>query len=239
MSITLSGLIGNTYQGAQGIQGIQGGGGSGTQGVQGIQGVGNAGAQGIQGLQGSGTNGSQGVQGLQGLTGSGTQGTQGLQGSGTNGSQGVQGLQGPSGGGGGGGGITSTDDTSTNASFYPVMVNGAGTTSNVIVTTTKLYFNPSTGNMSATQFNTLSDARVKNNIQIIDDPFMILDSISGYKFTFADTGIPSVGVLAQQVEKVLPELVATNPNGDKTVSYSGIIGVLVEAVKELKVKIEK
>ena len=209
MSITLSSLIGNTYQGAQGIQGIQGGGGSGTQGVQGIQGVGNA----------------------------GTQGTQGLQGSGTNGSQGVQGLQGPQ--GGGAAGITTTDDTSTNASFYPVMVNAAGTTTNVVVTTTKLYFNPSTGNMSATQFNTLSDARVKNNIEIINDPFMILDGISGYKFTFADTGIPSVGVLAQQVEKVLPELVATNPNGDKTVSYSGIIGVLVEAVKELKVKIEK
>ena len=195
MSITLSSLIGNTYQGAQGIQGIQG----------------------------SGTNG--------------TQGTQGIQGSGTNGSQGVQGLQGPQ--GGGAAGITTTDDTSTNASFYPVMVNAAGTTTNVVVTTTKLYFNPSTGNMSATQFNTLSDARVKNNIEIINDPFMILDGISGYKFTFADTGIPSVGVLAQQVEKVLPELVATNPNGDKTVSYSGIIGVLVEAVKELKVKIEK
>ena len=193
MSITLSSLIGNTYQGAQGIQG----------------------------LQGSGSNGAQG--------------TQGIQGAGTNGAQGLQGLQGPS--GGGGGGITSTDDTSTNASFYPVMVNAAGTTSNIVVTTTKLYFNPSTGNMSATQFNTLSDARVKTNIEVINDPFAILDNISGYKFNFIDTGMPSVGVLAQQVEQVLPELVATNPNGDKTVSYNGIIGVLVEAVKELKVKI--
>lgn len=194
MSITLSSLIGNTYQGAQGIQG----------------------------LQGSGSNGAQG--------------TQGIQGAGTNGAQGLQGLQGPS--GGGAAGITSTDDTSTNASFYPVMVNAAGTTSNIVVTTTKLYFNPSTGNMSATQFNTLSDARVKTNIEVINDPFSILDNISGYKFNFIDTGMPSVGVLAQQVEQVLPELVATNPNGDKTVSYNGIIGVLVEAVKELKVKIE-
>jgi hypothetical protein len=56
--------------------------------------------------------------------------------------------------------------------------------------------------------------------------------ISGVTFDWKDSNRSSAGVIAQEVEKVLPQLV----NGEeiKTVNYNGVIGALVEAVKELK-----
>jgi aldehyde:ferredoxin oxidoreductase len=49
----------------------------------------------------------------------------------------------------------------------------------------------------------------------------------------------SIGVLAQEMEKVLPEVVTTNDRGLKTVSYGNIVGVLIEAIKEQQVRIEE
>jgi hypothetical protein len=49
-------------------------------------------------------------------------------------------------------------------------------------------------------------------------------------------GAEDAGVIAQEVEAVFPALVATSPDGYKRVNYTGLIGVLIEAVKELKAK---
>ena len=49
----------------------------------------------------------------------------------------------------------------------------------------------------------------------------------------------SVGVIAQEMEKILPEVVSTNDRGLKTVSYGNIVGVLIEAIKEQQVRIEE
>ena len=49
----------------------------------------------------------------------------------------------------------------------------------------------------------------------------------------------SVGVIAQEMEQVLPEVVTTNDKGLKTVSYGNIVGVLIEAIKEQQVRIEE
>ena len=49
----------------------------------------------------------------------------------------------------------------------------------------------------------------------------------------------SVGVIAQEMEKILPEVVTTNDRGLKTVSYGNIVGVLIEAIKEQQVRIEE
>jgi len=175
--------------------------------------------QGPQGLQGTqGPQGLQGSQGLQGLTGSGTQGTQGL--------QGLQGIAGP------GTSINATNDTTTNASFYPVMVAASGSSQTATVTTTKLYFNPSTGDLSATNVNTLSDISMKMDFEFIQDPIEKLNALTGWKFKFIDSGRPSIGVLAQEVEKVFPELVTTTETGDKTVAYNGLVALLIEAFKE-------
>ena len=56
--------------------------------------------------------------------------------------------------------------------------------------------------------------------------------LNGVKYTFINSGKPSVGVIAQEVEKVFPELIAGS--FPKSVNYNGLTGLLIEAVKELK-----
>ena len=87
-----------------------------------------------------------------------------------------------------------------------------------------------TGNVSA-----YSDARLKTNVRTIDNA---LDKVSNMRGVFFDkAGEASVGVIAQEMEKVLPEVVF---DGDyKSVAYGNIVGVLIEAIKELKAEIEE
>jgi hypothetical protein len=64
-----------------------------------------------------------------------------------------------------GGGFSVTNDTSTNSTYYPVFVDTtSGDPTQTSVSSTKLNFNPSTGNFSATQFTSLSDVTKKTNI---------------------------------------------------------------------------
>ena len=146
-----------------------------------------------------------------------------------------------SGGGGGGGGttITVTDDTTTNATYYPMYATASsGTLSSAMVASTKLQFNPSSGQLTVQDLNTLSDATLKENAEQIQDPFIILNQIFGMSFNWKDGGKRSYGVLAQRLEEVLPELVGTTSDGKKTVNYIPIIAFLVEAVKRQQDDIE-
>jgi hypothetical protein len=102
-----------------------------------------------------------------------------------------------------------------------------------------LYFTPSTGQLNATIFNSLSDKRVKKNIKTVDDALNTVNDLRGVKFNWKETSTPSIGLIAQEVEKLLPELVHTGHNGEKSVNYGGVVGVLVEAIKELTTRIEK
>ena len=63
-----------------------------------------------------------------------------------------------------------------------------------------------------------------------------IEKLRGVKFNWKESGKPSIGVIAQELEEILPELV--NGDENKTVNYSGIIGVLIEAIKELNKKID-
>jgi len=91
----------------------------------------------------------------------------------------------------------------------------------------------SSGTITAPNFNSLSDRRVKENIQPIDDALSKVDQLNGVTFKYIDGG-KSVGLIAQDLEKVYPELVHENSDQIKTVQYGNLIGLLVEAVKELK-----
>lgn len=82
-----------------------------------------------------------------------------------------------------------------------------------------------------------SDRNLKTNIQTVDNALDIVGNLRGVSFDWKSNGNPSYGVIAQELEQVLPELVS---DGDpKAVSYNGIIGVLIEAIKELKEEIEE
>jgi hypothetical protein len=88
------------------------------------------------------------------------------------------------------------------------------------------------GTTNATKFSTTSDERLKKNIKKIEDPLQVLSNIEGVKFNWISDGSDDVGVIAQDVERCLPE--AVNENNDvKSVNYNGIVGLLVESVKEL------
>ena len=138
-----------------------------------------------------------------------------------------------------GGSITVSDDTSTNATRYLIFEDiTSGTSSSINVSSTKLTFNPSTGTLSATVFTSLSDANKKKNIRPIENAIDITKKLEGVRFDWIDTDAPSIGVIAQEVEKVLPELVVEN-DGVKSVSYGNIVGVLIEAIKEQQVRIEE
>jgi hypothetical protein len=141
---------------------------------------------------------------------------------------------------GGGGGATLSDETSSATTHYPAMsTTTSGSWSAAKVSTTKLYFTPSTGQLNATIFNSLSDKRVKKNIKTINDALSTVVGMRGVNFDWKETSTPSIGLIAQEVEKLLPELVHTGNNGEKSVNYGGVVGVLVEAIKELTTRIEK
>jgi len=162
----------------------------------------------------------------------GPQGPSGLQGP-----AGPQGVQGPA-GSGASSGLIATDD-STTVTLYPVMVANAGIEQLAKVTTTKLYFNSVSGALSATDFNSLSDQESKTDVQTIENSLEKLLQIRGVQFKWLETGDDSLGVIAQEVETVFPEIVKKTPDGVKTVGYNGLIAVLIEAVKTLNDRINQ
>jgi hypothetical protein len=86
-----------------------------------------------------------------------------------------------------------------------------------------------------------SDERLKDNITPIDDPLAKVLSISGNTFDWNEKSNKSghdVGVIAQEIEKVLPEAVVTRDNGYLAVDYHKVVPLLIEAVKELTAKVE-
>ncbi|GAB4430335.1 MAG: hypothetical protein Fur0044_28020 [Anaerolineae bacterium] len=87
----------------------------------------------------------------------------------------------------------------------------------------------------ATNTNT-SDARLKKDIHPLKSALEKLLSIKGVSFSWADEVMgttPQLGILAQDVEKVFPELVSSVDQQYKSVKYDGLIPVLIEAIREL------
>ncbi len=89
-----------------------------------------------------------------------------------------------------------------------------------------------------------SDKRYKDNIKPIENSLDKIDKIGGYTFEWnelshKETGKKDVGVIAQEVEEVLPEVVETRSNGYKAVDYQKLTALLIESVKELKAEVEE
>ena len=96
------------------------------------------------------------------------------------------------------------------------------------------------GDLTAGGVMLASDLRFKKNVRILDDAFAKLKQVRGTSYYWKDASRGEdlqYGVIAQEVERVFPELVATNENGMKTVNYIGLIPVLIEAIKEQQLQI--
>lgn len=88
-----------------------------------------------------------------------------------------------------------------------------------------------------------SDKNLKDNIKPIENPIDKIKSIGGYEFDWNEKQDiykgHDVGVIAQEIESIMPEVVSTRKNGYKAVKYDRIVPLLIEAIKEQQKQIEE
>jgi hypothetical protein len=92
------------------------------------------------------------------------------------------------------------------------------------------------GSVRASGVALSSDARLKSNVETLHDALADVQRLRGVRFTWKKDGRSSIGLIAQEVEKVFPELVSTGANGFKAVDYANLVGVLVEAMKQVSAR---
>jgi hypothetical protein len=89
-----------------------------------------------------------------------------------------------------------------------------------------------------------SDISAKEDVKNIDSPLSLINSLHGVKFKYKEPNRKTtenderIGLIAQDVEKVVPQAVTTLDDGSKAVSYTDLIGVVIEAMKEQQAQIE-
>ena len=94
-------------------------------------------------------------------------------------------------------------------------------------------------------------SKFKHNVTDISNALEKVNALNGVEFDWSDEYIENhgglddyfvrkhdVGVIAQQLEEVLPEAVVTRPDGSKAVRYERVVPLLIEAIKELSAKIK-
>lgn len=244
--------------GPQGLPGVQGP--QGLQGIAGIQGPkGDTGLQGPAGLPGpkgdTGATGAVGPQGARGLTGlAGPAGPAGP--AGATGPRGLTGLTGPAGAPGPKGDIGPVGPQGFTGPAGPAGPSGpvgpqgprgftgpagpAGPTGSVSGT---VYGDLTvTGNTYVNDTYIRSDRRSKRNFRTMGDALDKVDKLNGQLYEVQAGGrfVRSGGLIAQDVQDVLPDLVtADKDSGLLRLNYNGVTGLLVEAVKELRTELRK
>jgi hypothetical protein len=137
--------------------------------------------------------------------------------------------------------VVSSGSSVLNVNSDGINVSGIITSTSVftgIITSTSVFTGNivSSGIVTAQDFDSLSDINYKTNIQTVENALETVSSLRGVSFDWKESGKKSYGVIAQELEEVLPDLVSVGEI--KTVNYNGIIGVLIEAIKDLKKEIE-
>jgi hypothetical protein len=135
------------------------------------------------------------------------------------------------------GGATLSSVAASTTYYIGLSANSTSTWTDARVDTGNLYYTSGDNTLYATNFNTASDINLKENIQKIDNSLDILTKLQGVSFNWKSTGNKSYGLIAQELETVLPELVNT-VDGVKSIAYTALIGILLEAIKELNEKLE-
>jgi hypothetical protein len=135
--------------------------------------------------------------------------------------------------------VAVTDDTTSTGTHYVHLGDATSGNDGVKVSSTKLTFQPSTGNFTAGgNVTAFSDSRLKTDLEKIEDAVSKVQQLTGYTYTRIDSGERHTGLIAQDLQKVLPEAVINN--GEYlSVAYGNLVGLLVEAIKELKAEIEE
>ena len=102
------------------------------------------------------------------------------------------------------------------------------------------------GDIVAYSSTTASDSRLKSDIHTINDALGIVGKLRGVSYKWLRDGKADIGVIAQEVEEVIPEIVKTKsslgldgPEEIKTVDYGKLVGVLINAINELKAELDE
>jgi hypothetical protein len=96
------------------------------------------------------------------------------------------------------------------------------------------------GSITATgDITAYSDERLKMDVETITDALDRVRSLRGVTFTRRDTGSRGIGLVAQELAPIVPEAVMAHDDGLLSVAYGNLVGVLIEAVKELADKVER
>ncbi|HCB51014.1 TPA: hypothetical protein DEP21_00210, partial [Patescibacteria group bacterium] len=119
----------------------------------------------------------------------------------------------------------------TNTAENGIAINAAGNVG--IGTSTPTYKLEVAGNVGANAFYYRSDRSLKKDITTIQDALTKINLLNGYAFTWKSDDRKDLGVVAQEVENVFPELVHTDISGLKSVEYANLVAPLIEAVKTL------
>lgn len=116
-----------------------------------------------------------------------------------------------------------------------------------------VFYNTQTSTFNSIQVKNVynqSDARDKTNIQTLNQSLNLISQLKPVKYDFKDQNVASkskfrlggegkeIGLLAQEVEQILPDIVLTDPDGKKLINYTALIPILIDAVKELKAELE-
>ena len=112
------------------------------------------------------------------------------------------------------------------------------TSSNVTVTNLLNSYNI----ISQTDVSALSDKRVKCNLKRISNACSKIAALSGYTYNRTDLGDNSnvyAGLIAQEVQKVLPEVVNEQADGHLTISYGNMMALIVESMKDMMLQIQE
>jgi hypothetical protein len=106
--------------------------------------------------------------------------------------------------------------------------------------TTRFTFARTTGDFTATgNVTAYSDIKLKTNLQVIPSALDKVQQLNGYTYDRTDIDKKDTGLVAQEVLKVLPEAVGVTEDGTMTLAYGNMIGLLVEAIKELNAEVEE
>ena len=114
-------------------------------------------------------------------------------------------------------------------------VGGAGSRRMTITNTGAVQF---TGSVSAAGFINTSSLAYKTNVRTLDHALETVNRLRGVRFDWKESGEPAVGLIAEEVAEVVPELVALEDGAPSGVSYANLVAVLVEATKEQQRTIE-
>ena len=135
-------------------------------------------------------------------------------------------------------GATLSDVAATTTYYLGLTAASTGAWTDARVSTSNLYYTSGDQTLYSTNYNTSSDIRLKDDVKTIESALNTVKTLRGVGFTWKQTKQKTYGVIAQEIEQIIPELVS-DVDDKKSVNYNAIIGFLIEAVKELNDKVEK